>query len=357
MSGNPHESAERPLLTRQAFRAAVLERDVGRCVLCGTPGVDAHHLIERRLFTGDGETGGYFLDNGVTVCADCHLKCEATDVSVEEVRRAAGITKCVLPQHLYSDQVYDKWGNIVLPNNTRLKGELFYDESVQKIIAGHLGEFTHYVKFPRTWHLPWSPGMHDDDRMLPSIAAFEGQRVVVTKKMDGENTTMYNDYIHARSLDGRHHPSRDWVKQFWSTIAHNIPEGWRVCGENLFAQHSISYADLPTYFLGFHVWNDCNVCLAWDETLEWFELVGIKPVEVLFDGIYNDKTIRSIRGDSKHDEGYVMRIADAFSYGEYRQKVGKFVRANHIRTVKHHWQAQPVVRNTLAGKSLLENSI
>jgi len=39
-----------------------------------------------------------------------------------------------------------------------------------------------------------------------------GREVVVTEKMDGENTTMYCDNIHARSIDGRHHPSRDWVK-------------------------------------------------------------------------------------------------------------------------------------------------
>lgn len=36
--------------------------------------------------------------------------------------------------------------------------------------------------------------------------------VVITEKMDGENTTLYRDGLHARSLDSRHHPSRNWVK-------------------------------------------------------------------------------------------------------------------------------------------------
>src|SRR3546814_8478297 len=80
--------------------------------------------------------------------------------------------------------------------------------------------------------------------VIDTLAAFEGKRVIVTEKMDGENTTLYRDYIHARSVDGRSHPSRDWVKQFRSGIAADIPEDWRVCGENLFAKHSIHYTAL-----------------------------------------------------------------------------------------------------------------
>lgn len=56
------------LLRRDEFREAVFGRDVGACVVCGAPGQDAHHLVERRLFTGPGEAGGYFVDNGATLC-------------------------------------------------------------------------------------------------------------------------------------------------------------------------------------------------------------------------------------------------------------------------------------------------
>src|SRR3546814_14895421 len=101
--------------------------------------------------------------------------------------------------------------------------------------------------------------------------------------MDGENTTLYRDYIHARSVDGRSHPSRDWVKQFRSGIAADIPEGWRVCGENLFAKHSIHYTALPTYFMEFPIWHDRNMRLGWDEMLEWFEWLGLQPVPVLYE--------------------------------------------------------------------------
>ena len=105
-------------------------------------------------------------------------------------------------------------------------------------------------------HLPWSPGLQNDDRVIESLDGFVGKRVIVTEKLDGENTTMYNDAIHARSIDGRHHPSRDWVKGFHGSIKHLIHPLYRVCGENVYAEHSIHYNALKTYFYGFGLWLD-----------------------------------------------------------------------------------------------------
>jgi hypothetical protein len=335
------------LLSRDQFRESTFERDNHQCVFCKKPAVDAHHIIERRLFPDY----GYYLNNGASVCEEHHIQCETTEISVDVVREACGITKPVLPPHLYDDQPYDKWGNPVLPNGQRLRGELFFDESVQKILAkgGFLADFTHWVKYPRTYHLPWSQNMSDDDRMLDSLAAFRGKRVIVTVKMDGENTTMYSDYYHARSVDGRHHPSRSWAKGFWSTISMDIPPEWRLCCENLYAQHSIRYTDLPSYLMGFSMWNERNVCLDWNTTLEWFELLGVTPVEVLYDGIFDEDAIRKLWSAKDWDqcEGYVMRLAEEIPYAEFRQKVGKFVRADHVRTEKHWMYGQPIEKNLL----------
>ena len=237
------------LMTRDAFREAVLARDGHKCVFCSRKAADAHHIMERRLWSD----GGYYLANGASVCEEHHIKCETTEITVEEVREACKIAKKVIPEQLYDDQIYDKWGNILLPNGQRLKGELFFDESVQKVLKQGkvLETFTNYIKYPRTYHLPWSENITDDDRIIKSLDKFKEGRIIITEKMDGENTTMYCDYIHARSVDGRHHPSRNYVKQFRSSISHEIPEGWRVCGENLYAVHSIRYEDLSHYFQGF----------------------------------------------------------------------------------------------------------
>lgn len=353
---------EPKLLTREEFREGVFARDKHKCIFCGakaedTPEgkLDAHHILERRLWSD----GGYYLDNGATVCETHHLMCEQTLLSVEEVRDAAGITKKVVPPHFYPDHQYDKWGNPVLEDRRRGKGELFFDESVQKVLSQVLDEFTDYVKYERTFHLPWSPGLHDDDKAIKFITEFMGKRVIISRKMDGENTTCYSDgHVHARSIDSRGGEDRAWVKKFLiENVCFNLPEGWRVCGENMWAEHSIHYEGLPSYFLGFSIWNERNECLSWDETLIWFELLGITPVPVLFDDVLpredEQMAISMIRAVEKGmtwetDEGYVIRLADSFTYGQFRKSVAKFVRKGHVQTTKHWRAGRSFIPNGLA---------
>jgi hypothetical protein len=354
------------LLTRDEFRERVKARDNHRCVRCGRREdevrLDAHHIIERRLWPD----GGYYVENGATLCDDgseqsCHMLAETTELTVEKIRELAGITKKCLPEHLYDDVEYDKWGNVILPNGQRMKGELFADESVQKVIKGSLPLFTSYVKYPRTYHLPWSPGVGKDDRVMDYVKnpfartkngmglPIAGLAVVVTEKMDGENTTMYRDYIHARSIDGRNHPSRNWVKGLHARIKHEIPDGWRICGENLYAKHSIQYDSLPSYFIMFSIWNDKNECLGWEETKEWAQLLELPTPRELYVGIFDDDKIKPLMLPEKEPEGvegYVVRSYTSFPYHAFRFKVAKYVRRNHVQT-HGHWMREVMQVNGL----------
>lgn len=336
------DSSSMVVSTRDAFREGVFNRDNYKCVICHAPAKDAHHIIERRLF----DNGGYFLDNGASLCEDCHIKAEQTTLSCSEIRAAAKITQVVLPEHLYVDEEieYDKWGNIILPNGTRLRGELFNDESVQKILkaGGVLESFTNFVKYPRTYHLPWSEKLSKDDRKMESTDSFQGKRVVVTIKEDGENTTMYNNHIHARSLDSRNHPSRNWVKNLWSRIAADIPEGWRICGENLYGMHTIKYRNLDTYFHIISIWNEKNECLSWEDTKTYAALLDIPTVPVIFEGMFNESTIKKIAPKTHNGdpvEGYIVRLADKFNFVDFRKSIGKVVYNNFV--IKHgHWTSR-----------------
>lgn len=343
-------------MTRDEFREAVFARDGHKCVWCGydprVMGVagrahlDAHHIMERRLFPD----GGYHPDNGATLCArasydSCHMSAERTDISPDDLRRRIGITKPYLPPHLYADDTYDKWGNIILPNGMRLKGELFDDESVQKVLPLHL--FTDRVKYPRTYHLPWSPGLTDDDRVMPDTSQLENSQIVVTLKMDGEQTTIYSDgFSHARSIDSGSHPSRDWVKALAGQVGPQLPTGWRICGENLWAKHSILYHGLPSYFLVFSIWNGLT-CLSWYETEEWAHLLDLHTVQRLQGESFNTLPSLGPAVASQGQEGYVVRVADSFHYRDFRTKVGKYVRAQHVHT-HGHWMREQIVRNEIA---------
>ena len=95
------------------------------------------HIIDRKLFSN----GGYYLDNCASVCEEYHWAVEKTDISVEDVRKAAEITNIILPEVFDPSKIYDKWGNIILPNGRRQPGPMFFEENVQKILKDKLWLF------------------------------------------------------------------------------------------------------------------------------------------------------------------------------------------------------------------------
>jgi predicted kinase len=208
---------------------------------------------------------------------------------------------------------------------------------------------THY---PRTWHLPWSPGATSDDLRVTDLSGLRGREVVVTEKLDGENTTLYADGLHARSLDSAHHPSRTWVKALQARVGPSIPEGWRVCGENMFARHSLAYEDLESWFYGFSVWDAEGRCLDWDRTVRFLRGLGVPVPRVLWRGEFDERALRALRLDLGRQEGYVVRVADGFGAAEFGARVAKWVRAGHVRT-DTHWMHAAVVENGLGARASL----
>jgi hypothetical protein len=203
------------------------------------------------------------------------------------------------------------------------------------------------IKYPRTYHLPWSPGVTKDDKIITSLdTLINSKEIVITEKMDGENTTLYRDYIHNRSLDYiKPHPSRGYIKELHSVIKQDIPPNWRICGENLYAKHSIHYTNLPTYFLVFSIWNEYNQCLSWGKTLEYCSLLNLQPVPIIYTGPWNIDFIKSIKLN-KDQEGYVIRVESSFHYDQFSTSIVKYVRANHV-TTSSHWLNQVVIPNRL----------
>jgi hypothetical protein len=340
------------LLSREEFKASVFKRDGGCCVICQESAVDAHHIIDRSLW----ENGGYYLSNGVGLCEKHHLDAEMTLVSCSELREAAGIPEVLLPEHFYAGEHYDHWGNILLPSGMRIKGELFGQENVQRILkqAGVLNQFLEYVKYPRTYHLSFSEGLQNDDKKHQDDSFFNGKEVVVTEKIDGECSSLYTDYIHARSIDSKHHDSRNWLKALHGTIAHDIPKGYRVCGENMYATHSIHYTNLNSYFYVYSVWDENNCMLSWDETVEWCSLLGLEHVPVIYKGLWDKNTVHMIYEDYKiktvdEVEGYVVRLPGRIFYKDFRMSFGKFVRRAHVNT-SEHWMTQAIIPNGLRKK-------
>jgi len=192
-------------------------------------------------------------------------------------------------------------------------------------------------RYPRTPHLPFSPGMTSDDKKAsPATIALlqSGIELIVTEKMDGSNYNMTRDRAYARSLDGTSHLWDTPAKALWASLRYDIPSGYRLSGESLYGRRSVSYDDLPGPFMLFSIWDETNTMLSWDEMAEWGELLGLPIVPLLYRGTnYKEATnIWAKTTNEEISEGFVVRDAGRIPYKDFGKHVAKYVRANHVRT-------------------------
>jgi len=199
-------------------------------------------------------------------------------------------------------------------------------------------------KYNRTYHLPFSPGSTNDDRISSSVASLLGIDVVITEKLDGENCGMERGGVYARSHAA--YTESPWsreVRQIHSLIKNSIDEGVFIFGENMEGIHSIEYTNLTSYFYIFGV-RDNNIWVPWETVEEYSFLLDLPTVPVLFKGVINtEKELKQIVEDlvsqpsalGGQREGIVIRNAGMFHNDDFSQNVMKWVRRGHVQTDEH----------------------
>ena len=222
-----------PLLTREQFKVQVFGRDKHTCVFCNQPAVDAHHILDRKLWND----GGYYLNNGASVCEAHHLACEYTHVSVPEVWKACHITDGAVPVYMSKDLEWDKWGNPVAASGRRLRGPMFFDENVQKALekGNKLSLFSPGVVLPILQNLSRADlltykFLHADREVALYTTTFEALR----------------HHSHCLSLTEELCPL--------SSLEAALPQDWSMTGPLL--------------------WNEHTECLNAHDTHEWMQLIG-----------------------------------------------------------------------------------
>ncbi len=199
------------------------------------------------------------------------------------------------------------------------------------------------AKYPRTPHLPFSPGGTNDDRRLVSSAHFVEKRVVILEKMDGANWCEERTACYSRSHSGRtKNPIFDRAKAEWATRRWSIDPGVSVFGEWLYCRHNISYISLPAFFILFGArWNENGEWYAWDEVeLTALEL-GAPTVPKLWEGVI--KSEQQLQGLVEtfcaepsacggEREGVVVRVTGRIQVGEWEHSIAKWVRLDHVQS-------------------------
>lgn len=203
-------------------------------------------------------------------------------------------------------------------------------------------------KYGRTYHFPFSPGTTSDDKIQANWQQILANELVITEKLDGENTCIKQNGVYARShVAPTRNPWAGNMWQIWERVKHDLGE-LEIFGENLYGLHSIEYERLPQYFFIFAV-RDGETWLSWDEVVLYANLLDLPTVPVYKRGFFEEKSLidsilTGMNGGSAFGEtieGFVCRNTKAFSESLFPQNVLKYVRKNHVQTDEHwtrNWQ-------------------
>lgn len=197
-------------------------------------------------------------------------------------------------------------------------------------------------KYPRTFHFPFSEGTTDDDRIQSQWQGILQHELVITEKLDGENTCLKANGVYARSHGAvNRNPWARPLWDIWDRIGHSLGD-LHVFGENMYAVHSIEYAHLEHYFYIFAI-RDGAQWLSWDEMAEYAQILELPLVPLIARGHFDENSLRKIIAQQQQtgsllggmSEGVVCRTAAAFPNDDFARCVLKYVRHNHVQTDEH----------------------
>jgi hypothetical protein len=205
------------------------------------------------------------------------------------------------------------------------------------------------VKYPRTFHFPFSLGATNDDRIAPDFDNLVGVPIVITEKLDGENTCLNARGVFARSHSApTRNPWASYLWQYWDMLNQQLQD-LELFGESLFAVHSLTYTQLESYFYLFAI-RQGEDWLSWEDVKFYAGLIDFPTVPVLFEGVVpTAQALQNLIEDlvkqpsklcDEHigfteREGVVVRLQASFSNDAFPTSVLKWVRANHVQTDEH----------------------
>lgn len=351
-------------LNREQFKSLVFKRDCYKCIICHDIAIDAHHIIERKLWPN----GGYYLENGISLCGQCHIYAEQSIISCEELREAAKIINYPLPPGINHDTMVDKWG-VTIMNDLK--------------------------KYPRTRHLQGSRKSGDDFELedVSFETALQGKFVVYEYKIDGSNTGLSFSNNKELLIQSRGHYLRGGPreKEFtkvkeWATALQNdlcdvLGKRYIMYGESMYAKHTIYYDALPHYFLEFDVYDkEKKLFLSTKARKSLLEGLSYVAAPIAFEGIattlehlksfigfsvyktkdwkqnlidtankihQNVELVLAQTDSSDLEEGIYIKVETE----EETVDRFKFVRSSFTNSILNqgsHWNSRPILPNKLA---------
>ena len=218
-------------------------------------------------------------------------------------------------------------------------------------------------KFPRTQHIINIGGASVDDRILDKQgydSFMTDNDVFIAEKVDGAQLGISIDESYKILVQNRSHYVNSkshsqfekldkWIMDNNQSLYEILDEDTILFGEWLYAKHSISYDNLPDYFLAFDLYNKKKkLFYNRDILVEKLKDSSIHYVREMYRGKIKDQSqlLKMIEEKSIYTDGRVEGIYLKIFEGDYVKSRCKLVRNDFI-CGNEHWTKGGIQKNKL----------
>ena len=221
-----------------------------------------------------------------------------------------------------------------------------------------------FFKFPTTPHLTvLGNGTVRDDKVFTKNErdAFLDHELIVEEKIDGANVGISFDNsgdIHVQNrgdfllkpYQGQWKKLDEWLFFNQDVFFDVLENQYILFGEWCFARHSVRYESLPSWFLGFDIYDKTNKqFLSCEGRNGVFRRMKISQTPMLGRGRFSLQELklffRTSRFSSSNSEGIYLR----YDQGKWLGERAKLVRPEFVQAIEIHWSSKGLIPNKLNG--------
>jgi ATP-dependent RNA circularization protein (DNA/RNA ligase family) len=221
-----------------------------------------------------------------------------------------------------------------------------------------------FFRFPHTPHIAWlGTGEPRGDKVLTSQEArilLQGE-VIIEEKLDGANLGIsFNvagdiriqnrgSYL-AAPYNGQFLKLGQWLRQHEDALFDHLESQYILFGEWCAAKHSLSYANLPDWFLVFDVY-DKMAQQFWsiERRNQLVSSIGLLPTPQIQQGHFNLAKLKQIVMDhpSHFRQGVMEGIIIRKEVAGWLKDRAKLVRPDFLQAIDSHWKNRMIEWNQL----------
>ncbi len=219
-----------------------------------------------------------------------------------------------------------------------------------------------FFRFPSTPHLAKMPGVEiRGDKVLSESERDEFLRhdLVVEEKADGANMGISFDpdgNLRVQNMgaylqlpgSGQWKKLGDWLEPRTDALFEHLSGNLILFGEWCYARHSVSYACLPDWFLGFDVYDSrAGRFLSSARRNALLKAMAITPVPIIARGRFTYREIQELLSESAFGDQPAEGVYLRYDEGDWLEQRAKLVRPSFIQAMEQHWSRSAISPNRL----------